>query len=382
MAALADMWPINRRRVRLGPVRRALSSRCSDPEKASRPWDTGRDGFVMGEGAGVLVMESLEHAQASRAPAAALVHSILQPCGRHGCVQCSCCAALADWQADEGVLHSPCLPLAACGCWSQASAAGLEQHTCCSCADVAGLQARGAPILAEYLGGAVTCDAYHMTDPRADGLGVSTCIKRAIEEAGIEREQVSLHAGCCTSCIHLTLQGVPRQANGLLAACGMCDSCHSASDKLESPSACGRNCSIALAVTATIGPVYRQGLTGLLLYAQINYINAHATSTLVGDIAEVKAIKQVFPDPESIKINGTKSMIGHCLGAAAGIEGIATIQAIRTGWLHPTLNQVCCLIYNQVKSKKKTEKMALAFFLLSDSGKGHMHRWLKEVLAL
>ena len=80
----------------------------------------------------------------------------------------------------------------------------------------------------------------------------------------------------------------------------------------------------------------------LMLRLQINYINAHATSTLVGDIAEVKAIKQVFPDPESIKINGTKSMIGHCLGAAAGIEGIATIQAIRTGWLHPTLNQVRC----------------------------------------
>ena len=59
------------------------------------------------------------------------------------------------------------------------------------------LQARGAPILAEYLGGAVTCDAYHMTDPRADGLGVSTCIKRAIEEAGIEREQV-MRAGACT----------------------------------------------------------------------------------------------------------------------------------------------------------------------------------------
>ena len=92
--------------------------------------------------------------------------------------------------------------------WLQTCAGGLKQHICCSCADVAGLQARGAPILAEYLGGAVTCDAYHMTDPRADGLGVSTCIKRAIEEAGIEREQVSLHPGCCTSCTHLTLQDV------------------------------------------------------------------------------------------------------------------------------------------------------------------------------
>ena len=107
-------------------------------------------------------------------------------------------------------------------------------------------------------------------------------------------------------------------------------------------------------------PVEPQGLTIWLLRTQINYINAHATSTLVGDIAEVKAIKQVFPDPESIKINGTKSMIGHCLGAAAGIEGIATIQAIRTGWLHPTLNQVCCLSYDEVESEKMTEKLALA----------------------
>ena len=77
-----------------------------------------------------------------------------------------------------------------------------------------------------------------------------------------------------------------------------------------------------------------------VLVLQVNYINAHATSTLVGDIAEVKAIKQVFPSFEKIKVNGTKSMIGHSLGAAAGIEAIVTIQAIRTGWLHPTLNQV------------------------------------------
>jgi len=64
---------------------------------------------------------------------------------------------------------------------------------------------------------------------------------------------------------------------------------------------------------------------------QVNYINAHATSTLVGDVAEVKAIKAVFSDVSHMKINGTKSLIGHCLGAA--------IQAIRTGYVHPTLNQ-------------------------------------------
>ena len=153
------------------------------PERASRPWDTGRDGFVMGEGAGVLIFESLEHARA-----------------------------------------------------------------------------RGAPILAEYLGGAITCDAYHMTDPRADGLGVSTCIELALKDAKIDK-------------------------------------------------------------------------------GQVNYINAHATSTLVGDIAEVKAIKKVFTDTSHIKMNGTKSMIGHCLGAAGGMEAVATIMGIRTGWVHPTINQ-------------------------------------------
>ena len=57
-------------------------------------------------------------------------------------------------------------------------------------------QARGAPILAEYLGGAVTCDAYHMTDPRADGLGVSTCIELALKNAGIERDEVWMECTC------------------------------------------------------------------------------------------------------------------------------------------------------------------------------------------
>lgn len=81
---------------------------------ACRPWDVDRDGFVMGEGAGVFVFESLEHAQK-----------------------------------------------------------------------------RGATIIAEYMGGAVTCDAHHMTDPRSDGLGVSTCIQLALKDAAIEREQVN-----------------------------------------------------------------------------------------------------------------------------------------------------------------------------------------------
>eukprot|EP00898_Chlorokybus_atmophyticus_P008992 jgi/Chlat1/9094/Chrsp97S08413 len=162
---------------------RALSQRNAEPERASRPWDKGRDGFVMGEGSGVLVMESLEHA--------------------------------------------------------------LN---------------RGAPIIAEYLGGAVTCDAHHMTDPRKDGLGVGTCIKLSLKDARIPAEQV-------------------------------------------------------------------------------NYINAHATSTLAGDMAEVNAIKSVFSETSHIKMNATKSMIGHCLGAAGGLEAIAVLKAIETGWVHPTINQ-------------------------------------------
>ncbi|KAA3470266.1 3-oxoacyl-[acyl-carrier-protein] synthase I, chloroplastic-like protein [Gossypium australe] len=157
---------------------RALSQRNDEPKRASRPWDKHRDGFVMGEGCGVLIMESLDHAMQ-----------------------------------------------------------------------------RGANIIAEYLGGAVTCDAHHMTDPRSDGLGVSSCISKSLEDAGV------------------------------------------------------------------------------------NYVNAHATSTLAGDLAEVNAIKMVFKNTSEIKMNGTKSMIGHGLGAAGGLEAIATVKAITTGWLHPTINQ-------------------------------------------
>jgi 3-oxoacyl-[acyl-carrier-protein] synthase II len=161
----------------------ALSTKNEDPTTASRPWDQKRDGFVMGEGAGVLVLETLEHA--------------------------------------------------------------LK---------------RGAPILAEYLGGAINCDAYHMTNPREDGAGIGVCIEDALADAGISKEE-------------------------------------------------------------------------------INYINAHATSTPAGDLCEIKGIRRVFGDhTKNIKINSTKSMIGHCLGAAGGLEAVATIQAIQTGMLHPTIN--------------------------------------------
>ncbi|CAN0908863.1 3-oxoacyl-[acyl-carrier-protein] synthase I, chloroplastic [Linum grandiflorum] len=144
---------------------RALSQRNDDPTRASRPWDKDRDGFVMGEGSGVLVMESLDHAMR-----------------------------------------------------------------------------RGANIIAEYLGGAVTCDAHHMTDPRKDGLGVSSCIAKSLEDAKVSPEEV-------------------------------------------------------------------------------NYVNAHATSTLAGDLAEVNAIKKVFKDTSEIKMNGTKDHAGWGKPVREAAEG-------------------------------------------------------------
>jgi len=162
---------------------KTLSTRNDEPQKASRPWDKNRDGFVMGEGAGVLVLESLEHAIS-----------------------------------------------------------------------------RKAPILAEYLGGSLNCDAYHMTAPREDGEIVAKCLLNAIKDANIAKED-------------------------------------------------------------------------------INYINAHATATIVGDLCEIRAIKKAFGShTKNIKINATKSLIGHTLGAASAVEAIATIKAILTSKLHPTIN--------------------------------------------
>jgi 3-oxoacyl-[acyl-carrier-protein] synthase II len=161
---------------------KALSQRNEDPVRASRPWDKDRDGFVMGEGAGVIVLESLEHA--------------------------------------------------------------LK---------------RGAPILAEYLGGGLSCDAYHMTEPHPEGLGVIECVKMALESAGVTPDEV-------------------------------------------------------------------------------DYINAHATSTPVGDMAEVRALQKIFLQPQKISMNATKSMIGHALGAAGGIEAVVTVKSILEGRIHPTIN--------------------------------------------
>jgi len=162
---------------------RALSTRNEDPSAASRPWDRDRDGFVLSDGAGVLVLEEYEHARR-----------------------------------------------------------------------------RGAHIYAELLGAGMSGDAFHMTSPPEGGAGAAHCMRNALTSAGISPDQV-------------------------------------------------------------------------------NYINAHGTSTIEGDIAETQAIKSVFGDhARSICISSTKSMIGHLLGAAGAVEAIISILTIRDGIVSPTIN--------------------------------------------
>ncbi len=161
----------------------ALSTRNEDPCTASRPFDKDRDGFVIGEGAGALILEEYEHAKA-----------------------------------------------------------------------------RGAKIYAELVGTGLSADAHHLTAPHPEGYGAMMAMKSAIDEAGITLDK-------------------------------------------------------------------------------IDHINTHGTSTPVGDIAEPKAILQLFGDHAySININSTKSMTGHLLGAAAVIEAIATILAIKNDLVPPTIN--------------------------------------------
>ena len=163
---------------------KALSTkRCNDPEKASRPFDADRDGFVLGEGAGVLVLESEEHAKN-----------------------------------------------------------------------------RGADILAEFAGYGVSADAYHITAPDPSGEGGGRAIILALEDAGLKPEE-------------------------------------------------------------------------------IQYYNAHGTSTEINDPTETRMIKYAFGEhARRMKISSTKSMTGHCIAGAGGIEAIAAILAIREGFYPPTIN--------------------------------------------
>ena len=162
---------------------KALSERNDEYKTASRPYDRDRDGFVMGEGAGILVFEELEHAIA-----------------------------------------------------------------------------RGAKIYCEVAGGGASADAHHITAPHPDGLGAKNVMLAALEDAGMQPED-------------------------------------------------------------------------------IDYINTHGTSTPLGDGAEIKAISHVFGDHAyKLNISSTKSMTGHCLGAAGVIETIACIQSIIHGIIPPTIN--------------------------------------------
>jgi 3-oxoacyl-[acyl-carrier-protein] synthase II len=166
---------------------RALSTRNNDPDTASRPWDIGRDGFVLGEGAGIIILEEMEHAKR-----------------------------------------------------------------------------RKAKIYAEVVGFGMSADAHHMTAPCDDGEGAARCMTTALKNAGIN-----------------------------------------ASD--------------------------------------VNYINAHGTSTQLGDIAETVAVKRCFGDhAKKLVMNSTKSMTGHLLGAAGGVEAIFTALAIHHQTTPPTIN-----IFNQ-----------------------------------
>lgn len=162
---------------------KAMSERNDDPKTASRPYDKDRDGFIMGEASGVLVLEELEHAIR-----------------------------------------------------------------------------RGAKIYCEVVGGGATADAYHLTAPHPEGLGAKNVMNAALRDAGM-------------------------QAN------------------------------------------------------EIDYINTHGTSTPLGDIAEAKAITEVFGEHAyNLNISATKSMTGHCLGAAGVIEAIACIQTVIHDIIPPTIN--------------------------------------------
>jgi 3-oxoacyl-[acyl-carrier-protein] synthase II len=191
-------------------VMKALSTRNDEPEKASRPFDAKRDGFVIAEGSGILVLEELTQAQK-----------------------------------------------------------------------------RGAKVYAELIGYGATCDAYHMTAPSPDGEGAANCMKLALEDANIALNEV-------------------------------------------------------------------------------DYINAHGTSTPLNDVAETKAIKKVFGEHAyKLMVSSTKSMTGHLLGGAGGLEAVITVKALETGIVPPTINleepdPECDLDYVPNQARRANIKVAMS----------------------
>jgi 3-oxoacyl-[acyl-carrier-protein] synthase II len=188
---------------------RALSTRNDEPEKASRPWDAGRDGFVIGEGAGIVILEELDHARK-----------------------------------------------------------------------------RGANILAEIIGYGMSADAYHITQPAEEGEGGYRVMMNAIHDAKITP-------------------------------------------------------------------------------ADIQYVNAHGTSTPIGDVLETKAIKRTFGENTKVAVSSTKSMTGHLLGGAGGLEAGLTILALRDQILPPTINldnpdPECNLDYVPNAARKAPVEIALS----------------------
>ncbi|MCS7149159.1 MAG: beta-ketoacyl-ACP synthase II [Caldimicrobium sp.] len=191
-------------------VMKALSTKNDEPERASRPFDAKRDGFVIAEGCGILILEELEHAQK-----------------------------------------------------------------------------RGAKIYAELLGYGANSDAYHMTAPSPEGEGAAKCMELALKSANIKPEEV-------------------------------------------------------------------------------DYINAHGTSTPLNDAAETQAIKKVFGGHAyKLMISSTKSMTGHLLGGAGGLEAVLTVKALETGIIPPTINYeepdpTCDLDYVPNEARRAPIKIALS----------------------
>lgn len=163
-------------------------------------------------------------------------------------------------------------------------------------------QRRGANIICEFAGGALGCDAHHMTEPRPDGSGVKACIEQAVR-AG---ESIFFPVF-------------------FPSKLGFFSSFHFSNETHSS--------FISTTTTTPTPPLFPAGLSP----EQVDYVNAHATSTPAGDVAEFKAIRGAIPG-NHVRVNGTKSMIGHLLGAAGAVEAVAAVQAIVTGKIHPTLN--------------------------------------------